>query len=62
MGRFDGKVTVIAGATGGIGLRTAEAFASEGAREAEGAALTEVLGENVKSVRASSSDRTAPYT
>ncbi len=53
---------MIAGATGGIGLRTAEAFVAEGAREAEGTALTEALGGNVMFVRASSSDRTAPYT
>ena len=32
MGRLDGKVAVIAGATSGIGRRTAEVFVAEGAR------------------------------
>lgn len=51
MGRLDNKVAVITGATSGIGLRTAEIFAAEGAkivvagrRDAEGKALAERLG------------------
>src|SRR5258708_545620 len=51
VGRLDGKVAVITGATSGIGLRTAEIFVAEGARivvagrrAPEGEALAKRLG------------------
>src|ERR1700750_88953 len=51
MGKLDGKVAVVTGATSGIGVRTGEIFVAEGAkvviagrRVAEGEALAKKLG------------------
>jgi NAD(P)-dependent dehydrogenase (short-subunit alcohol dehydrogenase family) len=58
MGRLEGKVTIVTGATSGIGRRTAERFVEEGAtvivagrRDAEGAAVARALGSRAHFVR-----------
>ncbi|MFC4272196.1 SDR family oxidoreductase [Sneathiella chungangensis] len=62
MNRLQDKVTIITGGTSGIGLRTVEIFAEEGAtvvfsgrREAEGNAIADRLGDKVSFVRADAS-------
>ncbi|HYE93805.1 MAG TPA: SDR family NAD(P)-dependent oxidoreductase, partial [Terriglobales bacterium] len=58
MPRLDGKVAIVTGATSGIGRRTAEVFAAEGAavviagrRTLEGETLAKELGERALFVR-----------
>lgn len=59
MGRLDNKVAIVTGGTSGIGLRTVEVFADEGAtvvfsgrREKEGNDISSKLGSSVHFVRA----------
>lgn len=63
MARLENKVCIITGATSGIGRRTAEVFAAQGARlvvagrrEAEGASLERQLGERCRFVRTDVTD------
>ncbi|MEP3244342.1 MAG: SDR family oxidoreductase [Sneathiella sp.] len=59
MGKLTGKIAIITGGTSGIGLRSVEIFASEGAtvvfsgrREAEGQEIADRLGDTVHFMRA----------
>ena len=58
MGKLDGKIALVTGGNGGIGLATAQQFVTEGAyvfitgrREAELAAAVKQIGRNVTGVR-----------
>jgi NAD(P)-dependent dehydrogenase (short-subunit alcohol dehydrogenase family) len=66
MGRLDGKVAIITGATSGIGERMAEMFVSErarvvvaGRREAEGRALEAKCGPAMSFIRTDVTDETS---
>ena len=58
MGKLDGKITIITGATSGIGRCTAEVFVAEGAqvlitgrRRKEGNEIAEALGLSIAIIK-----------